>query len=92
MDTRQRNRFYPDTWAKFKNDFRNDFIQDMEFVDVINEDTITVFNPLRYYTNDEDTDEDAYIMKFNLYPSDEQIIPFALRKRVNGMDTDAEAA
>ena len=40
----------------------------------------------------EDTDEDAYVMKFNLYPCDEQIIPFSLRKRVNGPDTDAEAA
>lgn len=40
----------------------------------------------------EDTDEDAYVMKFSLYPCDEQIIPFSLRKRVNGPDSDAEAA
>lgn len=40
----------------------------------------------------EDTDEDAYVMKFSLYACDEQIIPFALRKRVSGPDIDAEAA
>lgn len=42
----------------------------------------------------EDTDEDAYVMKYNLYPTDEHIIPFSLRKRVTGpdMDNEAEAA
>jgi ribosomal-protein-alanine N-acetyltransferase len=40
----------------------------------------------------EDTDEDAYVMKYSLYSCDEQIIPFSLRKRVTGPDTDAEAA
>ena len=40
----------------------------------------------------EDTDEDAYVMKYQLFPCDEQIIPFSLRKRVNGPDADAEAA
>ena len=40
----------------------------------------------------EDTDEDAYVMTYNLYPCDEQIIPFSLRKRVQGSDNDAEAA
>ena len=46
----------------------------------------------------EDTDEDAYVMKFQLFPMEEQIIPFSLRKRVLGMesetdtDTGAEAA
>lgn len=38
----------------------------------------------------EDTDEDAYVMKFHLFPVEEQIIPFSLRKRVMGMDSDAE--
>jgi len=40
----------------------------------------------------EDTEEDAYVMSFNLYPIEDQIIPFALRKRVKGLDSDAEAA
>jgi ribosomal-protein-alanine N-acetyltransferase len=46
----------------------------------------------------EDTDEDAYVMKFQLFPIEEQIIPFSLRKRVIGLesetdtDTGAEAA
>lgn len=43
----------------------------------------------------EDTDEDAYVMKFHLYAAEEQIIPFAMRKRVMGLDSaepDAEAA
>ena len=40
----------------------------------------------------EDTDEDAYLMSYNLYPCDEQIIPFASRKKVIEPGSDAEAA
>jgi ribosomal-protein-alanine N-acetyltransferase len=40
----------------------------------------------------EDTDEDAYVMCYNLYPCDEQILPFSNRKRIQGLDSDAEAA
>ena len=39
----------------------------------------------------EDTDEDAYVMQYQLYSCDEQIIPFSLRKRVQGLDNDTEA-
>ncbi len=40
----------------------------------------------------EDTDEDAYVMTYNLYHCDEQILPFATRRRSPGLDSDAEAA
>jgi [ribosomal protein S18]-alanine N-acetyltransferase len=40
----------------------------------------------------EDTDEDAYVMNYQLYPGEDQIIPFTLRKRDFGLDSDAEAA
>ncbi|WP_373653772.1 MULTISPECIES: ribosomal protein S18-alanine N-acetyltransferase [unclassified Schlesneria] len=40
----------------------------------------------------EDTDEDAYVMNYQLYPCEDQIIPFTLRKQAFGFDSDAEAA
>ncbi|MCX7408041.1 MAG: ribosomal protein S18-alanine N-acetyltransferase [Planctomycetales bacterium] len=42
----------------------------------------------------EDTEEDAYVMRYQLYPDDEQILPFVPRNRIAriGEDYDAEAA
>ena len=39
----------------------------------------------------EDTDEDAYVMSYNLFPTDEHIIPFSLRKRVTGLENEVDA-
>ncbi len=44
----------------------------------------------------EDTEEDAYVMRYQLYPSDEVILPFVPRNRIADVDqdndSDAEAA
>lgn len=42
----------------------------------------------------EDTEEDAYVMRYQLYPSDEIILPFVPRNRIADIDSepDAEAA
>jgi len=40
----------------------------------------------------EDTEEDAYVMRYNLYSFDEQILPFTRHQPLQGLDSDAEAA
>lgn len=42
----------------------------------------------------EDTDEDAYVMRYQLYPNDEVILPFVPRNRIAdlGGESDSEAA
>jgi ribosomal-protein-alanine N-acetyltransferase len=42
----------------------------------------------------EDTEEDAYVMRYQLYPSDEVILPFVPKNRIADIDSepDAEAA
>lgn len=42
----------------------------------------------------EDSEEDAYVMRYQLYPSDEIILPFVPRNRIAEIenDSDAEAA
>ncbi|MBM4077070.1 MAG: ribosomal-protein-alanine N-acetyltransferase [Planctomycetes bacterium] len=42
----------------------------------------------------EDTDEDAYVMRFQLYPSDNNILPFVPKNRIAdlGNEMDSEAA
>jgi [ribosomal protein S18]-alanine N-acetyltransferase len=39
----------------------------------------------------EDTEEDAYVMRYQLYPCDEQILPFAPKNRIAEIDNDSDA-
>lgn len=39
----------------------------------------------------EDTEEDAYVMRYQLYPSDEIILPFVPRNRIAEMETDSDS-
>ncbi|MEI8380241.1 MAG: ribosomal protein S18-alanine N-acetyltransferase [Planctomycetota bacterium] len=38
----------------------------------------------------EDTEEDAYVMRYQLYPSDEIILPFVPRNRIADIESDSE--
>ena len=39
----------------------------------------------------EDTEEDAYVMRYQLYPSDEIILPFVPKNRIAELDRDRES-
>ena len=39
----------------------------------------------------EDTEEDAYVMRYNLYSFDEQILPFTRHQPLQELDADADA-